>query len=278
MSLKLIRVFILLLLLGLWSHCRREPETAEPKQLWKPKEGTQYVGNLPQEIVWSKDGAEMVLVPGGEFLYGENKEKMTLETFYMDKYPVTNARYQKFIKATGYDFPYVNKEWAKPFNWKRKKYPKGKEKYPVVIVDWYDASAFCEWAGKSLPTEEHWEKAARGTDGRPYPWGEEFDEKKCNCYLTRIKAPTPVDKFPQGVSPCGCQDMAGNVWEWTSTRKKASYVMRGGSFFEGDVKVRVHSQGWGRPELKGINCGFRSCYVPPKESFSNEKAPSQPES
>jgi formylglycine-generating enzyme required for sulfatase activity len=224
---------------------------------------------MPREIVWLKDGAEMVLVPGGDFLYGENKETKTLDAFYMDKYPVTNERYQKFVKATGHKAPYLDKEWAKPYNWKRRLfvfkrtgYPRGKGEYPVVLVDWNDAMAFCEWAGKSLPTEEQWEKAARGTDGRLYPWGDEFDEKKCNCFLTRIEKPTPVDKFPNGASPYGCVDMAGNVWEWTSSPKEAGYVMRGGSYFEGDVRVRSYIRPWGIPELKGLNCGFRACYVP----------------
>jgi len=264
MRLKLIRIVALIAFLGWVSSCRRESDRSGPGALWKPKSRTEYVGDMPREIIWVKDGAEMVLVPGGEFLYGENKETKTLDAFYMDKYPVTNERYQKFIKATGHRSPYLDEEWAKAHNWKGKKYPRGMAKYPVVLVSWDDAMAFCEWAGKSLPTEEQWEKAARGTDGRLYPWGDEFDERKCNCFLTRIEKPTPVDKFPKGASPYGCVDMAGNVWEWTATQKDEGYVMRGGSYFEGDVRVRSYIRPWGRAEVKGLNCGFRCSYVPPK--------------
>jgi formylglycine-generating enzyme required for sulfatase activity len=260
----LVRVAVLLVLVCLSSHCGRETDDTQPDRLWKPKKGTEYLGDLPKEIIWLKDGAEMVLVPGGEFLFGEHKEKRTLHSFYTDKYLVTNKRYQRFVKAAGHRAPYVDEKWAKPLNWKGKKYPKGKGDYPVVIVGWYDATAYCEWAGKSLPTEEQWEKAARGTDGRAYPWGNEFDEKKCNCYLTGIEALTPVGKFPEGASPHGCHDMAGNVWEWTKTGKIDGFVMKGGSFFEGDVRVRSFGHVWGKPHVKGQNCGFRTCYVLPK--------------
>jgi formylglycine-generating enzyme required for sulfatase activity len=215
-----------------------------------------------------KDGAEMVLVPAGEFMYGENKEKRELDAFYMDKYPVTNERYRKFVRATGHRVPYLDQKEASPFCWKGKDFPKGKAKYPVVLVDWHDAAAFCAWAGKTLPSEEQWEKAARGTDGRSFPWGDEFDENKCNCWLTGIRDVTPVDKFPQGASPYGCQDMSGNVWEWTNSPRRLGYEVRGGSYFEGDVRVRCYVSDdfrpWPRAEVKGRNCGFRCCYVPPK--------------
>lgn len=255
-------MWALVFLAGILSHCGREPEDSGAKGPWKPKKGTRYIGNLPKEIVWLKDGAEMVLVPAGEFLCGEEKEKKYLDSFYIDKYPVTNERYQKFVKATEHRAPYMDNPEVEAFNWKNEKYPRGKGKYPVVVVDWFDVVEFCKWAGKSLPMEEQWEKAARGTDGRRYPWGDEFDEKRCNTYLSRIESPTPVGKFPRGVSPYGCHDMAGNVWEWTGTKREAGYVMRGGSFFEGDVRVRSYSYGWGRPNVMGKNCGFRCCYVP----------------
>ena len=87
---KSIRIAVLILLVGVASHCGREPEQPAVKGFWTPKKGAQYVGNLPSEIIWLKDGAEMVLVPAGEFLYGEEKESKHLDSFYIDKYPVTN--------------------------------------------------------------------------------------------------------------------------------------------------------------------------------------------
>ncbi len=266
MKRSLILAFAFLIVTLTAFNCRRSSDhSPSPAQLWKPKEGTSYTGGLPNEIIWLKDGAEMVLVPAGEFLYGEEKETRGLTSFYMDKYPVTNERYRKFVRATGHNAPYLDEMAAKPFNWRRDRYLKGKEKYPVVLVDWHDAAAFSRWAGKTLPTEEQWEKAARGTDGRAYPWGEEFDEKKCNCWLTGIETVTSADRFPSGASPYGCLDMAGNVWEWTSTRRNGLYVLRGGSFFEGDVFVRCHTtkalRPWAKPHSKKVNGGFRSCYV-----------------
>jgi len=266
---NLVLAFSFLILIPTVFNCRRTSDvSARPGQLWKPKEGTSETGGFPDEIIWLKDGAEMVLVASGEFLYGEQKEPRTLASFYMDKYPVTNERYHKFIKATGHRAPYLDEAVARPFNWKRSKHPKGKEKCPVVLVDWYDAAAFCRWAGKTLPTEEQWEKTARGTDGRAYPWGDEFDEKKCNSWLTGVETITPVDRFVSGASPYGCLDMAGNVWEWTSTRKNGLYVLRGGSFFEGDVFVRCYTtdkfRPWARPDSKKVNGGFRSCYILPE--------------
>jgi iron(II)-dependent oxidoreductase len=86
--------------------------------------------------------------------------------------------------------------------------------HPIVNVSWYDAVAYCEWAGVQLPTEAQWEKAARGTDGRIYPWGDEWDDSKCNNYETGIEETTPVGSYTQGTSPYGVMDMVGNVWEW----------------------------------------------------------------
>ncbi|NQT84459.1 SUMF1/EgtB/PvdO family nonheme iron enzyme [bacterium] len=239
-------------------------EAKSTTSLWKPKEGTSYVENLPKEIIWLKDGAEMVLVPGGQFLFGKRKDRMKLDSFYMDKFPVTNKRYREFIRETGHRVPFLKKEEAKKSNWRGKSYPKGKAKHPVVLVSWSDAMAYCHWAGKTLPAEEQWEKAARGGDGRVYPWGDEFDQDKCNNLFSEIKGTTPVDKYPQGVSPYGCYDMAGNVWEWTRSRMRARPVVRGGSFFDGDAEARSSLRVLSPPDVKCRNMGFRSCWVPNK--------------
>ena len=202
----------------------------------------------------------MVLVPAGEFLFGKTKDKLSLDSFYIDKFPVTNQRYRKFVRGTGHRVPFTDAKWAKNLNWGLKNYPKGKAKHPVVLVSFDDAVAYCKWAGKKIPTEEQWEKAARGTDGRAYPWGDEFDEKKCNTLFSRIEATTPVDKYPQGASPYGCYDMAGNAWEWTISRM--GVVARGGSFFDGDAEARCSVRVLSPADIKCRNIGFRSRWVP----------------
>jgi len=176
-----VRNLALLFLVAVAANCRRPADRSpSPTQLWKPKKGTSYVGKLPKRIIWLKDGAEMVLAPAGEFLFGNRNEKLSLDSFYIDKFPVTNQRYRKFVMATGHRVRFTDEKWAKNLNWGRKSYPKGKAKHPVVLVSFDDAVAYCKWAGKRIPTEEQWEKAARGTDGIAYPWGDEFDETKCN--------------------------------------------------------------------------------------------------
>jgi len=271
-------------------------ETApELEQKWarlcEPKPGTEYVNGMPKEIIWLKDGAEMVLVPAGEFLFGEENERREEPAFYIDKFPVTNERYKKFVEATEHRVPFMGEGWAKPYNWRRGTYPEGRAKHPVVLVDWYDVVAYCRWAGKAFPSEQQWEKAARGTDGRRYPWGNEFTDptrpntarlnrgllgavfralgvpvegERCNCWHAGIETTTPVDKYPKAVSPYGCYDMAGNVWEWTSTPRKLGWVSKGGSWFDGEVRVRTTSYGWIRPQLKGNNVGFRCAVILPK--------------
>jgi len=153
-----------------------------------------------------RDGRPMVLVPAGEFYFGPDRVKLTLPDFYIDRYPVTNAEYKKFVEATGA---------PEPTHWRRGTWPEGKADHPVVNVTWEQAAAYAEWAGKRLPTEEEWEKAARGTDGREWPWGSTFDPSRCNTNESGIWDTTPVGKYsPAGDSPYGAADMAGNVWEW----------------------------------------------------------------
>jgi serine/threonine protein kinase len=199
-------------------------------------------------------GIEWVEIPAGEFLYGDKEEKQSVQNPYMiGKSPVTNAQYKRFLDA--------NPEYEVPSNWDSKKriYPAGKENHPVVHVNWNDAQAFCQWAGCRLPDEVEWEKAARGTDGRTFPWGKDWlPGKYCNSAEAKIGRTTPVDKFPEGASPYGVMDMSGNVWEWTSSIHGLSdYVIRGGSWF--DLEDFLHSAGrdWGRPDLRGDNLGFR---------------------
>ena len=182
----------------------------------------------------------MVLVQAGEFLMGTSREQVDriirslgnwqrswferempqrnvyLDTYWIDKYPVTNAAYKDFVDATGHPIPFQRAPLARPLNWdpKTKMYPKGKEDHPVVLVDWRDACAYAEWAGKRLPTEAEWEKAARGADGRIWTWGNSWDPTLCNHGMGRSRGTTPVTAYERAASPYGVVDMAGNVWEW----------------------------------------------------------------
>jgi len=171
----------------------------------------------------------MVLVPAGTFAMGSttgqaNEEPVhmvTLDAFYMDMYEVTIAQYVEFLNDGGNDDHYTS-DMADagecgivqngPGDYS---VATGRDNFPVVYVNWWDATAYCEWAGKRLPTEAEWEYAARWTDERTYPWGEGIDGTKAN-YDDKVGSTTQVGSYPDGVSPFGCRDMAGNVLEWVS--------------------------------------------------------------
>jgi formylglycine-generating enzyme required for sulfatase activity len=196
-------------------------------------------------------------VPGGEFIYGEGKERETrwLDSFWMAKYPVTNAQYQCFIDDDGYG----DERW-----WRDLERPEptasqwSQANRPRTDVDWYEAVAFCRWLSARLglaadairlPTEWEWEKAARGNDGRAYPWGDEFQSGYANLDETDAKdgpwyleQTTAVGVYPHGGSPQGIEDLSGTVWEWclnpydrpdvvSVDQNDAWRVLRGGSWF-----------------------------------------------
>jgi formylglycine-generating enzyme required for sulfatase activity len=131
---------------------------------------------------------------------------VNLPAYYMDKYEVTNADYQAFVRATGRRHP---PDWLGPTR------PPGPARGPVVSVSWDDADAYCRWAGKRLPTEAEWEKAARGFEGRLYPWGNQFELGYANIGGGR-NGPVAVGSYPKGQTPLGVYDLSGNVWEWTA--------------------------------------------------------------
>jgi len=158
----------------------------------------------------------MIAIPGGPFMMGTDRKRsdaydgprhrVTVEPYRIDKYPVTNAQYALFVSKTGH---------RPPLDWKDGFIPEGMKLMPVTMVSWDDAVAYARWAGKRLPAEAEWEKAARGTDGRRWPWGNQMDTHRLNTYYN-IGAATIVTRFENGASPYGVMDMAGNVSEWVA--------------------------------------------------------------
>jgi formylglycine-generating enzyme required for sulfatase activity len=211
-----------------------------------------------------------VYIQGGAFILGSDsgnedetpQQEMVISAFNIDIYPVTNAEYKEFVDATGHN---------PPRTWKEGAYPEGTADHPAIWVNWQDANAYCEWAGKRLPTEFEWERAARGTDGRAYPWGDTFDAAKCNSLDSGLKGTSPVGSYPDGASPDGVFDMAGNVWEWTAdwyqgyrgTRYELSRygtqfkVLRGGSWFDAQDAVRTTVRKSFDPNQGFSTIGFR---------------------
>ena len=224
-----------------------------------------------------------VRIPAGEFIMGEGayfglgsgvpEHKVFLQEFWMAKTPVTNDQYRSFMTAVGE---------AAHKNWTGGKTLKGKEEHPVINVTWDDAVAFCGWVSQvtekiiRLPSEAEWEKTARGEGGRIYPWGDQKpDQNRCN-FNNNMGGTTKVGSFsPYGDSSFGCADMAGNVWEWTSSlhqqypynsldgrevassRKKR--VLRGGSWSGNDDDVRAMTRNWNEPTYFDSYFGFRCC-------------------
>jgi len=246
-----------------------------------------------KNVEFSLEELDLVEIPAGEFLFGVPEHlwlprqtklrREKLPTFYMDRHEVTNARYQLFLdwmRRTG-DHSRCDKQEGKgkdhtPTFWKRTDNQDllDPEK-PVVGVDYYDAYAYAAWAGKRLPTELEWEKAARGVEGFTYPWGNDWaaDEKRLNwgdlrATVDGYERTAPVGMFPAGASPFGCLDMAGNVTEWTSDfwdeRSGSQRVVKGGSYLTMQL-CRL----WERlPEAPNSSSqkwlGFRCAYSAPK--------------
>jgi formylglycine-generating enzyme required for sulfatase activity len=221
-------------------------------------------------IFASRDGAEMVLVEAGEFTMGSpvNEDEKPvhrpfLSAFLLDRHEVTTAQFRRFCEATKREFP--------------KQEGEGFRKHPVTMVDWNDAAAYAAWAGRRLPTEAEWEKGARGSDGRDYPWGNADDATLRNGEGDGDGFPrtSPGGAFPGGASPCGALDMAGNVWEWVADgydgkayreheprdprgpRISTLRVFRGGSWSGSARFLRSAVRNRSTPAAKGNNMGFR---------------------
>jgi formylglycine-generating enzyme required for sulfatase activity len=242
---------------------------------------------------WEEDGSTMVYVPAGEFTMGSPEGEGNddehpqhtayLSEFWIDQTEVTNEQYGRCVASGECEAS----EYADDdlFN--------GADQ-PVVGVSWHDSKAYCEWAGKQLPTEAQWEKATRGTDGRKYPWGNIFDGSKlnfcdANCDIglkdsdadDGYQYTAPVGSYPAGASPYGVLDMAGNVWEWCQDRYDEDYyadspqsdprgpnsgenrVVRGGSWRSYEGGVRAAFRGGGGPVGREHFLGFRCVSLSP---------------
>jgi formylglycine-generating enzyme required for sulfatase activity len=186
--------------------------------------------NTPARITCDKDGKEMILIAGGGFIMGHNEgsakhhpqHSVQVAPYYIDRYPVTNREYKRFLDETEHPVPSYSVSWCetRDYNWdpETRSFPEGKSDHPVVLVTWKDALAYARWAGKRLPTEAEWELAARGTKGRTWPWGNKPISGCSNTSEAGIGGTTPVFHFmPKGDSPEGVADLIGNVWEWTSS-------------------------------------------------------------
>ena len=220
-------------------------------------ESPAYAGSARQHTnVWINpvSGKEMLLVPAGPFLFGEEPEARELPDYWLDKTPVTNAEYARFVIATGQ---------KPPTHWEGNKPPLELAEHPVTNVTRQQALAYAAWAGGSLPTEMQWEKAARGVDGREYPWGA-WAENHCNTREASLGKTSPVGQFsPAGDSPYGFVDMSGNVWEWTDTEASHShYVVKGGAYWIDRKAARVSARHHYDADNWDIN-GFRVCVLAP---------------
>ncbi|MBN1888798.1 MAG: formylglycine-generating enzyme family protein [Thermoflexales bacterium] len=244
---------------------------ANSQKEW-PDRYRQWFEQAPESTI------ELVNIPAGEFLYGDKKHKKSLPEFRIDKTPVTNAEFARFVKATshqttaeltGSGYAWTGSDWkdAQGADWR---HPGGhgtdiqaRMDHPVVQVSWQDALAYARWAGKRLPTEKEWEKAARGVDGRQYPWGDQTPTARLCNFGRHVGCTTPVGKYsPEGDSPYGCVDMSGNVWEWTASHySKDRKVLRGGSWSTGQARIHATCRNGIAPLEHYGNLGFRCVVV-----------------
>ena len=273
-------------------------ETA-PKRIYPAERRQQKAVEFRKSLDWVK-------IPAGDFLMGSDPSKdkkagdnetpqhtLHLRDFWITRTAVTNAQYKQFVEVTGYRttaeeegsaFAWTGSEWddVKGANWQHPRGPKSdisqKSDHPVVCISWHDAVAFCQWAGVRLPSEAEWEKAARGPDGHIYPWGNQTPNAfRCN-FNMNVGDTTAVGSYPAGVH--GLYDMAGNVWEWTSTLWGFEYpyraddgredqtagdgwrVLRGGSFLNLDINSRCAARIDYSPLNRYFDIGFRSVVAP----------------
>lgn len=269
--------FFVVAVMCLVAACGPRAETrttpADAKIMVRVPAGEFRMGITPEQekTLVEKNGAS-----AGGFNFEKPDHSVNVADFWIDRYLVTNEEYKKFIDANPtYLVPGTEIDQLKALGWDdiARTFPKGRDYYPVVLVSWFDANAYCLWAGKRLPTEAEWEKAARGSDGRLYPWGNEWASDKSASGARGALDASPVGKFQAGGSPYTAHDMVGNVWQWTSSlfekypydakdgredqQKAGERVARGGMFAFGPAVSRVNVRNKLDPNDRAISVGFR---------------------
>ncbi len=274
------------------SSVKLEPEgapTSDAKPLKKvppptnggPASKARALLKLPATLT-GKDGAPMVLVPAGEFPMGSEQgdddeqpvHRVVLDSFYLDTFEVTNGQFAKFVSAI---------QSEPPWGFADQETPVVHADRPVRWVNWLEATGYCLWAGKRLPTEAEWEKAARGTDGRVYPWGNEPPTPVHAVFGLKEGADTvsPIGNRDKGMSPYGVHDLAGNLYEWVADwydeavyrpiptvnprgpTEGTTKVQRGGSYINSPYRLRSSFRTKGDPTEHDPNVGFRCAHDAP---------------
>ena len=251
------------------------PEATEAPEEATPADGTPEPAEEPAAQPPSVTDI-MIEIPAGPFTMGSDDtdpedgpaQQMDLAAYEIDRFEVTNADFDVFAKTTGY-LTYAEQQGLA--GW-RNEWDMGEDNHPVAIVTWDDATAYCEWLGKRLPTEAEWEKAARGEDGRRFPWGSDWDPSKANVKETGLRGTVAVGSFGAGSSAYGADDMTGNVWEWTADWYQAYpgntagdpyygeqfRVTRGGGWFDEEPQSTTYNRNAADPtKTANDDLGFR---------------------
>ena len=237
---KSLPLFLILLLMGLPLLCGFDDIVLETVPTFDPFLSGSFYAEPVSDADPAPDeetGAEMVLIPAGPFLMGSDSDsalpdarpvhEVTLNAYWIDRYEVTNGQFSECVAAGFCYEPREQGSALRPDYYKNEAFAD----YPVIHVDWNQAKAYCSWAGKRLPTEAEWEKAARGEDGLLYPWGNELpDVVPAQIGQFGSGDTVPADAFPEGCSPYGVCGMAGNVWEWTSDQYDPDFYEKSPAF------------------------------------------------